>query len=134
MSFRPATKDDELFFYYWRRRDEAAGIHGGWYGGARTGHDEHAVWFRDRLHTARLLVWEHRQDRLGVARIDSNGELAFSVETQWAVRMLTDLLWFADVYGGRLKVTVDLGDTARAEALEAAGFCEHEARFFAYRP
>ncbi len=134
MSFRPATARDADFFYYWRRRDESAGIRGGWYGGALTERDEHARWYADRLHKARLLVWEKPSGPLGVARIDTNGEVAFSVEPRWAVTMLADLLWFAQTYGGRLKATVDSGDTVRVEALEAAGFCEYEARFFAYRP
>ena len=134
MSFRPANRSDEDFFYYWRRRDEQAGARGGWYQGRSTTRDAHKQWFADRLHTARLLVWERADGPMGVARIDTNGEVAFSTEPQWAPRMLEELLWFADIYGGRLKATVDVGDAARHRALELAGFVEFPARFYCYRP
>lgn len=133
-SFRPATVQDELFFYYWRRRDEGAGIKGGWYGGPRTDRETHRRWYRERIHTARLLVWEHMNDRNGIARIDSNGEVAFSTEPKWGHKLLEDLLWFAKTYDGRLKVTVDEGDEDRAAALMRAGFVESSVRFFCYRP
>ena len=134
MSFRAATLEDEAFFYYWRRYAEARGAAGGWYLGARTTREEHQRWFTDKLLHAVMLVWEREGEALGTARIDSNGEVAFSAEPADAPALLRDLQPFAAEYGGRLKVTVDEADRAAIAALTEAGWGEFPVRFFCYRP
>jgi len=82
-----------------------------------------------------MLVWE-RMDYgcpLGVVRIDSNGELAFDAHPDLLPAMLRELMPQAVYYGGRLKVTLDKDDRAKARALKAAGFGQYPVKFFCYR-
>jgi hypothetical protein len=127
MTFRPATVHDADHFWQWRQQAEQAP----WYIGQRTTYDTHLEWFLNRLSKITLLIWESLLGT-GIVRIESNGELAFDATNPRA--MLEELLPYAEMYGGRLKVTVDDGDTVKQRALEQAGFVEYPVKFYAYRP
>lgn len=135
MSLRPATKNDEALFLYWRARAEREGREGGWYQGQATTKRQHHHWYQDRLQHATLLVWTPFPTKpAGVARIDTNGEIAFHADPKVAPLLLDELKPYALEHGGRLKATIDHGNTAAAKALEQAGFREYPVRFFCYRP
>ncbi len=133
MSFRPATTEDEGLFFKWRQLGELEARAQGWWRGSQTGTAEHHRWFLERLRTATLLVWVDEGEVSGCARIDSNGEVAFDTSHSRRPRLLEELKPYADVYGGRLKATVDLDDP-KWEALEDSGFEEFAVRFYVYRP
>lgn len=128
MSFRAATAADEDLFYVHREIAESMP----WYQGRKTTPDEHHRWYTTMLDSITLLVW-NTDDGHGIARIESNGELAFS--STHPVEMLIELIEAYDIaqYGGRLKVTLDKQDRETAKALKAAGFFEYPVRFFAYK-
>ncbi len=134
MSFRAATKHDESLFFRWRQAEEARGSTGGWWIGTPTTETRHHAWFRDRLKRVKLLVWSYGSwGEVGIARIDSNGEVAFACPKQWQADLLEDIKSYAITCGCRLKVTVDAGDDAHIAALDQAGFVESPVRFFTYR-
>ncbi len=129
--FRAATTEDEGFFYTWRQQAELEGRALGWWKGTRTGTEEHHRWFLEHLRTSTLLVWLDDGLEVGIARIESNGEIQFEAGG-FERGLLADLLPFAAHYG-RFKMTIDEGDP-KAEALEAAGFQCYPARFYVWRP
>lgn len=127
MSFRAATLDDVEQFWFWRQMAEGKP----WYEGKTTTRAQHGKWFAHRLGHITLLVWD--DDHIGgsgVVRVDSNSELAFDATHPRS--MLEAFL--AQWKGGRLKATVDQGDSVKALALSEAGFGEYPVRFFCYRP
>lgn len=133
MTFRPATYDDAALLLRWRRADE----NNGWYEGHNTAIEEHVRWLALRLKSplVKLLIWEEHGKPVDTVRIDSNGEVAFHCENdKAAVRMLHATRDYAKDYGGRLKATVDTGNSRSWELLARAGFTEHPCRFLAYKP
>ncbi len=112
-------------------------IFGGWYEGRHTSFSEHRSWYsRNRK---RVLLWVESGIRCGMVRVDSNGELAFYVSKGFRGdgverRMLEATHSLAGQFGGRLKATVDEGNTWAWQALKEAGFREYPVRFLAYKP
>ncbi len=121
----------------WRREQEADGHIGGWYEGRPTRAKEHNLWFeRNR---ERIRMWVENDDLCGMVRVDSNGELSFYVPHDRRgrgveQRMLRATHSLAEQFGGRLKATVDEGNTWAWQALREAGFREYPVRFLAYKP
>lgn len=131
MTFRDATPADADLLYDWRQADlRAAGLepqalsfeaHRDW------------LWMRSANPLVRVLIWEQEGVPLGMVRLDSNGELAFHAEPECdAAAMLRAALPLADVYGGRLKVTLDASDP-KVALLKAAGFSSFPATALVYR-
>ena len=129
---RPATPDDALRLYVWRCRAEQAP----WYEGKQTAWQIHHLWFTRRLNDplVRILIWETEDGAaLGAIRLDSNGELSYYTDDpEHAADMLKAATVYADEYGGRLKITLDVDDDDTLEALAAAGFRAYPARSLVY--
>lgn len=132
-SFRPATQADSSLLYEWRQQAEAAP----WYEAEPTSREDHDRWFNARVDDplVHLLIWEDDEGPLGTVRIDSNGEVAFwSPDLDQNAEMLSAATFYADQYGGRLKITLDQDDVASMVALNRAGFRTYPARTLVYTP
>lgn len=133
MTFRPATIHDAPLLHQWRFQAESQP----WYHGQRTTYEQHLNWLRPRINNplVDVLIWLEDGDPAGMVRIESNGELAFHVDTdEIAVGMLRATEVYARNHGGRLKATVDLDDVDADAALHDAGFVRYPATFFAWKP
>ncbi len=134
--FRPAEITDTEMLWRWRLEAEEEGRRGGWYEGRSTSFDVHSRWLI--RHIGRIQVWQEPTPK-GQIRVESNGELSFFVPRLFRgegveERMLRAAQELAPEFGGRLKVTVDVGNVWGSQALLRAGFQEFPVKFYAYRP
>ena len=118
-TFRDATMDDAGLLYSWRVVSEMSP----WYEGRRTSFQEHLDWLEPRIASplVHILIWGYNE---GLVRIDSNGELTFHGGTPG---MLEAATVYAFAYGGRLKVTLDLEESAKRVRLYEVGFKSYPA-------
>lgn len=126
MTIRPATAKDALLLFEWRQADEA----NDWWEGEPVEFEKHLDWLVPRLVSPVVDVWVGEVDGVpvGQARLDSNGELAFSVDAAFrgrghgadlvrkATRAAASQGW------GRVKACVDLSNEASVRTLASAGY------------
>ncbi len=134
MTFRPATIHDAPLLHQWRFQAESQP----WYHGHRTTYEQHLNWLRPRINNplVHLLIWLENSEPAGMVRIESNGELAFHVDTDdelAAVNMLRAATHYARDHGGRLKACYDQADLRTTMRLTAAGFKDYPASFCAFK-
>jgi RimJ/RimL family protein N-acetyltransferase len=117
---------DADLLYEWRQDDED----NDWWEGKPVDWDRHVDWLLPRLLSPCVHLWVAEEDGIpvGQARLDSNGELAFSIDkdfrgrgygtalVQKATRAARSEGW------GRVKANVDLSNEASVRTLEAAGY------------
>lgn len=122
---------DAEVLYRWRVEAEGKP----WFGRDQTAWTDHVAWLEARISNplVRLLIWEADRGPLGMARIDSNGEVAFyAADEDTAVALLGAVQEYAHDYGGRLKISVDQADRTSIEWLERSGFQRFPVKFLAF--
>lgn len=125
MNLRPATMNDADRLYRWRVHDQQQV----W--GEHVTVGGYGQWLEDRIANPLVRLWiaEHDGVAVGQLRIDSNGELSFSIDPAFRghghgeemVRLAV-----ADAnpatFGGHLKANAHLSNLASVRVLDAAGF------------
>ena len=124
LTLRAATYADGDLLYRWRVEDERAAD---WYEGSPVAEDAHRAWFRRRIHDPLVQLWVacDGDTPVGQVRVDSNGEVSYSVTRDfqrlgYATAMLQQTKAATD--HDRLKASVDRGNEAGVRTLLAAGF------------
>lgn len=125
LTLRYATDADADLLYQWRRDDE----HNDWWEGSPVTWDAHIGWLRPRIDNPLVHIWVGELDGIpiGQARLDSNGELAFSIDKAFRGRGHgTELVRLATAEGrkhhGRVKASVDLSNKASVKTMIRAGY------------
>lgn len=127
LTLRAARFQEAELFRRWRIDDEGAG----WYQGPLVDRGKHVDWFLERVVTGsgsrvvQLFVAELDGVPVGQARVDSNGELSFSVDRAyrgWGYG--TELVRQAAELSGwhRLKANADRSNEAGIATMVKAGF------------
>lgn len=126
LTLRPAHWQEAKLFYRWRQQDEGAD----WYPGPSVTWESHVDWFVRRsgvgaISLVQLFVAELDGVPVGQARVDSNGELSFSIdEARRGKGLGTELVRQATALSGwdRLKANADRANEAGIRTMVAAGF------------
>lgn len=123
MVLRKADRGDESLLRYWREQDEDVS----WWEGKKTTRWSHAAWFGDRIVSpiVELYIAEVDGTPCGQCRIDSNGEISFSVDRDYRLHGIgTEMIREATARSRltRLKANVDRSNRAGIRALGRAGY------------
>ncbi len=126
VKIRPAHMVDADLLYEWRQHDE----NNDWWQGNPVEWDKHLDWLIPRLLSPVVDLWIGDVDGIpvGQARLDSNGELAFSIDKGHRGKgygtQLVKKATAAAAAGpwGRVKANVDLSNEASIRTLTAAGY------------
>lgn len=126
MRIRPAHASDAELLFEWRQADEK----NDWWKGDPVDWNKHLDWLLPRLLSPLVDLWvvEVEGVPVGQARLDSNGELAFSVDAAFRGRgygaeLVRKATRAAAAAGwGRVKACVDLSNEASVRTLRAAGY------------
>ena len=125
MKLREVYFQDEETLFKWRKQDEQAS----WWQGDSVTEDSHGRWFHQRLVSPSVHIWISEVDNIpvGQVRVDSNGEISFSVdEAQRGQGYGTEMVKFASAatshLHGRLKANVDVANEPGLKTLLSAGY------------
>lgn len=126
MDLRPAHATDAELLYEWRQSDE----NNHWWEGNPVEWEKHLDWLLPRLVSPVVSLWVGEVDGVpvGQARLDSNGELAFSIDSGLRGRGYgTEIVRLATREAeragwGRVKACVDLSNEASVRTLRSAGY------------
>lgn len=123
MRLRPATWEDRGKLLSWREQDEA----NDWWKGEPVTKRQHNQWLWERLNNPAVRLWVCEVDGqdVGQVRIDSNGEISFSIDAGFRGQGYGSQMVAHAVMGcgwPRLKANVDLDNQASIRTLEHAGF------------
>ncbi len=137
MELRRARWGDFGVLLRWRQQGEQAPH----YHGQKTEWAHHYQWLQPRVQNTslcRIWVAEHNGEPVGTVRLDSNGELSFTVPEEHQGNGYEEQLvrWAVEnSQMPRVKASIDGDNPALAAALEATGFQEHpDVRFFLWKP
>jgi RimJ/RimL family protein N-acetyltransferase len=126
LRIRPAMALDADLLFEWRQADER----NDWWQGKPVEWEKHLDWLVPRLLSPVVDLWVGEVDGVpvGQARLDSNGELAFSVDKDFRGRGYgTELVKKATLAAksagwGRVKACVDSDNEASTRTLMNAGY------------
>lgn len=130
LRIRPATAKDAQTLFEWRQADET----NDWWEGDPVEWEKHLDWLFPRLDNPVVDLWVGEVDGVpvGQARLDSNGELAFSIDRDFRGRghgaQLVQKATRAAASAGwvRVKACVDLSNEASVKTLLKAGYALRE--------
>lgn len=143
VTLRPATWADRHLLYRWRRDEETTAD---WWNGTPVTLESHCTWLRKMLDSPAVHIWiaeaeagqrydprgnlkatpkKDRVQPVGMARLDSNGELSFSVEPLWrgqgvGSQIVSQAVMLAPV--DRIKANADKANQAGIRTMQRAGF------------
>ena len=125
MRLRPAYYTDEKLLFEWRKQDEE----NDWWHGDGVTEDGHERWLHQRLTSPSVQLFVAEVDSLlvGQLRVDSNGEISYSVDKNhrnhgYGKEMVTLGTRMAASLHGRVKANVDKSNEAGIRTLLSAGF------------
>lgn len=137
MELRPARRGDHNILYGWRKADENEAI---WYGGRSLSAKEFQRLTTRRVESPLVEMWIawHEKAPVGQVRVDSNGEISYSVASEWRGNGFgADMVQRAVRLSqhDRMKASVLHANEAGIRTLLSAGFeYRPDVDFFLLRP
>ena len=126
LRFRLANVNDEELLFHWRKDDED----NSWWQGEGVTRSGHSTWLDMMLvphPLTKLYVVETARNPIGQVRIDSNGEISFSVDKRWrgqgyGAQMVKEATLRNCYNGGRIKANADRSNEAGIKTMLKADF------------
>lgn len=125
LTLHKAVYSDEKLLYEWRKNDESDA----WWQGDSVTPEDHKSWLLSRLLSPLVYLWIAEVDGVpvGQVRVDSGGEISFSVARDhrgkgYGAEMIRRAVSLAGPRFGRLKASVDRTNEGGISTLAAAGF------------
>lgn len=124
MELAPARWRDSKLLFEWRQADEAEAE---WFEGKPVTWAQHHRWYKGRYNNPLVEMWVawHEKGPVGQVRVDSNGEISYSVDAVWRGKGLGPQMVEKAIQLSqhpRIKASVDHANEAGIRTLLKVGF------------